>query len=338
MKIVSVYSSFESLGGAENMAVILAESLNNGAIPIILTKTPFKLIHKNYSSKNIIFEKFTLHNILKYNNENTIFVSHSRKETSLLMLINVFLLRKLFLIHVAHNTFANLSLFTWLPTNIIAVSNAVMQNLVEYFKVKRERINVIYNGIVDVGIRFDAKKNVRLQNKIKIICAGRICSIKQQVKFVENTKGNLNDNIEVFFAGVGDELSLLKDAIGSCDQYKMLGDINIKNELQNYDYVILVSQKEGMALSLIEGCMFGKPLITNDINAALEVNINGYNGFVARDWKELSNTINSLPNSSSDEYKRLSQNARKQYEELFLFEKMINSYKNTIKSIIDASF
>jgi glycosyltransferase involved in cell wall biosynthesis len=84
---------------------------------------------------------------------------------------------------------------------------------------------------------------------------------------------------------------------------------------------------------LIEGCMFRKPLITNDIASVLEVNKHGYNGFVAKNWNELINIFNSLPDPVSDEYKRLSYNAKRQYEEYFTLEKMIKNYKELIESI-----
>jgi glycosyltransferase involved in cell wall biosynthesis len=167
-------------------------------------------------------------------------------------------------------------------------------------------------------------------SRIKILFAGRITKVKQQIELVINTKGYLNSNIEIYFAGEGDTQALLKEAIGQSNQYKMLGYIDIKKEMKNYDYVCLFSQKEGLGNSLIEGCMFGKPLLTNDIEAVLEINEHNYNGFVAGNWKELIMCMNKLPNRFSDEYNRLSLNARKKYESCFTIDKMLSEYRDYV--------
>jgi glycosyltransferase involved in cell wall biosynthesis len=247
------------------------------------------------------------------------------------MLLNNILQNKLFIVHVAHNTFTNLRYFTILPKNIIAVSNAVKHNLIDYFKINDKRIRVIYNGIEDARVNGNEIYNgLNDTSKIKILLAGRITKVKQQVELVINTKDALNSNIEIYFAGEGDTQKLLKEAIGQSNQYKLLGYTDIKKEMKNYDYVCMFSQKEGLGNSLIEGCMFGKPLLTNDIEAVLEINEHNYNGFVAKDWKELVMHINKLPNRSSDEYNRLSSNARKKYESFFTIDKMLSEYRDYI--------
>ena len=334
MKVISVYSRFSERGGAEDMATILAEQLNDD-IPVILTRTKLELIHESYKKRNIQFSNFTLKNIMKYKKENCIIISHSRKETSTLVLLNLFLLNKLKIIHVSHCIFTNLKCFTFFPTNIVAISNAVKNNLIEYFKVEKGKIEVIYNGIEDYYIKSD-DENTGLpvkNDKIKILFAARICKLKQQVEFVKNTDGYLNNNIEIYFAGLGEDMYLLKNVINNTGQYKIIGHIDIKKEMYKYDYVCLFFIQEGLGNILVEGCMFGKPLITNNIDAVMEVNKHGYNGFVVKDWKELILCINSLPDRNSDGYKRLSYNARKHYEECFTFEKMILSYKKAIENI-----
>lgn len=52
---------------------------------------------------------------------------------------------------MAHNTFNDFRWFCWFPENIIAVSNGVKENLVNYFRLPENRITVIFNGIKDTN-------------------------------------------------------------------------------------------------------------------------------------------------------------------------------------------
>jgi glycosyltransferase involved in cell wall biosynthesis len=333
MKIVSVYDNFINKGGAQDILLLLAKKLNT-EIPVILTTSRLKMIHPAYQAQNVKFMTLNIKNILNCRLEQVIFLSHQRKLTSFLVFLNIFLIRKLFIVHIAHNTFTNLRCLTLFPQNIIAVSYSVKKNLIDYFRLNAGRITVIYNGIDDISNnKYHRSLFFTEDKKIRILLIGRLCKVKQQVELVNNTKGLLNSVILFYFAGEGDMLPQLKKAIGYSDQYRILGHIDIKKELYKYDYICLFSEKEGLGVSLVEGCMFGKPLITNDLESVQEVNINNYNGFVVHNWAELIVCINSLPTPNSDKYRQLSFNARKQYIDIFTVNKMLTAYNNALYDI-----
>ena len=203
------------------------------------------------------------------------------------------------------------------------------QNLIDYFQIKNDRITVIFNGIEDIFHNTHYTQNT---NEIKILLAGRICPVKQQIELVKQTKGKLLPHIKFYFAGTGEQIALLKQEIGNSEQYFVLGQIDIGEEMPKYDYVCLFSQNEGLGLTLIEGCMFGKPLISNDLASVQDVNINGYNGFVASTWDKLVTCLNSLPLPNSEKYQSLSKHSRALYEKRFRPFTMINEYRTIIKS------
>lgn len=331
MRIVTLYPNLKNKGGAQNIALLLAEKLNNQT-PVVLTRTPLDQIHKDYQKSNMIFVRFNLKNVLRYCGRDTIFLSHHRMLTTLLMLQSIVLFhQKLLVVHVAHNTFESLKFFTLFPRTIIAVSHGVKQNLISYFGIKEDRITVIFNGVKDIG---PIELNTCRTDEIKILLAGRLCVVKQQVELVRRTMGVLKGDIGIYFAGEGDTLNLLKESIGSSLQYHVLGQVNLNLVIKDYDYVCLFSQKEGLPVTLIEGTMFGRPLITNDLSAIRDVNIAGYNGFVVSDWSELVMCMNNLPLSSSDEYKRLADNSRRYYEKHFKEEIMIEKYRNLLLNLL----
>lgn len=333
MKVITIYPHFEERGGASDLALSLAQLLNVKEKPIVLTNSA---INKDYIQLNISFERFNFSNIRKYHSKDTIFISHHRKYTTILVLVNYFLfINKLKIIHVSHSLFYNLKWISFFPKHIVAVSNAVKENLISFFKLKEENIQVIFNGIYDYYVSNEHLDNAKFSNKeIKIILPAALLPVKQQVELVKRTKGKISSHVKIFFAGKGPDEEKLRLEIGDSDQYVMLGFVDIYKVLYDYDYVCLFSQKEGLPLSLIDGCMFKKPLITNNINSVLDINVNAYNGFVLSGWSELIKCLNNLPLVGSVEYDRLSFNSRIVYENKFSLDMMLDNYKILLSKVI----
>lgn len=330
MQVVSIYPNFANQGGAQNVVLQLAHSLNSTKLPIVLTQTKCTDITSAYLPQ-ANYKMFSWRSVCSLANKDTVFLSHHRLCTTKLMLYKLLLGRRLRVVHVAHNTFTNLRFCTLYPQKVIAVSTGVKKNLIEYFHLKSERVQVIFNGIKDL---YDANETVsNTSGKIRILLPGRICAVKQQVKIVEYCKGKLSPHIQIDFAGDGDERERLKQAIKDSSQFHYLGFVSMKDCLPHYDYVLLFSEKEGLGLSLIEGCMFGKPLITNDVPAVLDVNEDKKTGFVYPTFEKLVEGLNQLPLPGSEEYKWLSANARKKYEHRFTEERMIAAYKDVLSSV-----
>lgn len=327
MRVVSVYPNFANQGGAQDVALQLAEHLNKGVKPIVLVETPLSDIVPAYSSR-AEFLPFSWHNVRKLADGNTLFLSHHRKNTSLLLLFGGMMCKKLPLIHVAHNTFTSLKWLSYFPETIIAVSNAVKANLIEYFEVPENRVQVVFNGMKDV--RNDKVSKLH-PHEIHILLPGRICPVKQQVEMVKALRGKLAHHIHIFFAGMGEDVEILKEEIAGDAQFHYVGFLKMDEHLNEYDYVCLFSKNEGLPLSLIEGLMFGKPLITNNLPAVLDVNKSGETGFVFTDFKALAKGLNELPMPDSEEYQRLSYSTRLRYEHFFTEENMIMQYKRLIE-------
>lgn len=326
IRVVSVYPNFANRGGAQDVVLQLAEKLNPGEKPIVLTYTDLADIVSDYHSQ-AQFIPFCRKSVRYLADEHTVFLSHHRKNTSMLLLFNLLFGQKIHVVHVAHNTFTNLRQFTFFPKQIVAVSNGVKDNLIEYFRVPESHINVIFNGKPDYRNMRNRKTDTR---EIRILWPGRICEVKQQVEMVRKTRGKLAPHIHICFAGTGEELSMLKKEIECESQYHYMGFLDMADHLNEYDYVCLFSKKEGQPLSLIEGLMFGKPLITNNLLAVLDANVAKNTGFVFSDLASIVKGLNELPMPDSEEYARLSVNARLRYESLFTEERMIAQYRRVI--------
>lgn len=323
MMLISVYNNFANTGGAQDVAILLARHfVKDNHKPIVLTSTPVDKIADKYSGvaefKDLSYS--TVRHLLK-TCDNPVFLSHDRKATTRLMVYKLLGLN-FRLIHVAHNTFDNLRMLTLFPKEVVAISKGVYDNLREYFKIDMSRISMIPNGIVDKGL-----STPRHSDDVRILLAGRICPVKRQVELARYLKGHLPANVILDFAGVGEDEVALKAEINGSPNIRYLGQINVEAEIENYDYVLLFSEKEGLPLILIEACMYGKPMISNDIPGVVDINIDGRTGYVCRNYESLAERLSALPPSNSEEYKRLSINARRHYENCFTRERMLSGYE-----------
>lgn len=327
MKIFNAFTDFKTFGGAELIAINLTKGLlTKGMDTNILSNTHKRLFNDKYDVKEINTFVYS-YKLLSSLCSDDVIISHHRKVTTKLIILKKILFFKFRLIHVAHNEFFSLRFLTLYPMEIIAVSSKVKQNLISHFGISSERIKVIYNGITDIEVN---KKEIVDYPKTKILLPARINKVKQQVEIVKNLAGYLNDNVEIHFAGIGDEIEVLKEITKNNIQFKVLGFVTISDIMQNYDYVMLYSKVEGLPTVLIEACMYGKPIICNDVGGNLEILDVNRNGFLADSYESLRQKLNSLPDRNSDEYKSLCFNSRQKYSSSFTFQKMIDNYINTI--------
>lgn len=332
IKIFSFYTSFKNFGGAEKVLLNLHKYLKNEGFQCFISSFDTYNEAKKYlnvpSSEYMPF----IDSLVKLDKD-SICISHHRKITSILKLVSY--LRKIELIHVAHNLFYTLKRFSLFPKNIIAVSEAVKKNHIEYFKIPEENIIVIYNGIKDALDANGSYYKIFDKNNVKIIYPARITPIKKQVEIIRTLK-ELPPNIKIYFAGRGEqENELLELARKFCSSYEYLGHIeDLPAKLPKYDFVMLFSEKEGLPVSLVEGIMFGKPCIARNVGGCSEVVIDNYNGFIVENFEDLQNVLKKISSLTEEEYIRLSKNARSLYLEKFTEEKMLEKYKNYILKIL----
>jgi glycosyltransferase involved in cell wall biosynthesis len=333
MKIFNLYIGYDLYGGAEKVAVNIHKALRNHGLDSYLAglNIPSKN-HAEFRIKDQEYVQLNFKNVFLF--KNAIVFSHHRKLTTLLIIINKLLRLKMRIIHIAHNEFYNLKYATLLPDQIVAVSQRVKQNLIDVFKVDPDKIKIIYNGLNDeAGLASHKNEIEKPGGKISILYPGRITNVKRQVEVVKNMEGKLKEGVVIHFAGVGEESDKLNALIEKSGTFKSLGFVSIPERLPLYDYVMLFSSKEGLPLTLIEACMFSKPIICNDVGGNAEVVKNGYNGFVRSDFDELAKLCNSLPVADHAEYKKMAGSSREVFKDKFQMEKMVNNYINLIQDV-----
>lgn len=109
---------------------------------------------------------------------------------------------------------------------------------------------------------------------------------------------------------------------------------HIENVIELIDIFTLISDVEGMPLSIIEALYFGKPIIATPVGSLPNMIIDGHNGYIM-DKDQIQgiadHIIDLMENFS--QYKDMSQNSRLLYERKFkpdsLFNELLLHYKNT---------
>jgi glycosyltransferase involved in cell wall biosynthesis len=333
MKIYNIYRGFTEYGGAESVVLSIHNNLKaRRYASYIAGPDAFPALHPDYRIQKEDYLRLSPQSVGQL--KDAVVFSHHRKMTTYLRLVQKITGLRFRLIHVSHNEFHNLKPFTLFPREVIAVSGRVKENLVNYFGVAPERVKVIYNGLADGG---DGSAPGRpaaagaAPGTINILYPGRVTRVKRQLEVFEQLAGNLKPGVQIHFAGTGNQLEELKAATKDAGNFKTLGFVPIRETLPAYDYVLLFSTNEGLPLTLIEGCMFGKPIICNDVGGNLEILQDGFNGMAANSFSALARVLNSLPLPATDAYRQLSRNARSVFEQKFRQERMIGDYIDVIE-------
>lgn len=179
---------------------------------------------------------------------------------------------------------------------VIAISDAVKENLVDYFGVDKDRVSLVYNGIdVKKFLKdFSEEEKDNLKDKFGI---KRGYSVIGMVARFTPDKGHdvllraLNEilkekpNTQLMFVGDGDK----KQDVMDLSQRLNLSDnvvfvkpqINTVNALAVLDvFMFTPERREGLGLVLLEALASGKPVVATDVGGVSSVIENNVNGFL----------------------------------------------------------
>lgn len=157
------------------------------------------------------------------------------------------------------------------------------------------------------------KKDCKKRTK-KYIFIGRVTEVKNVKLMCNWFIENRNSGATLTIVGNGDLFPYIEKCAKKTDAIIVAGQWGkkeIKENLRNYDFLLLPSEKEPFGIVLLEALASGVPCITSDASGPLEI-INKDNGIIFA----LSDKINAFDHAmnrsltlSDDEYQRMCQNA-----------------------------
>ncbi|QEM02512.1 glycosyltransferase family 4 protein [Mucilaginibacter rubeus] len=330
LDIVATTSNLDEYAGAQKVLLDIHNGIKHKYNCKVLGFIPYEKVHPKYNIPASEYVKFG--NPFYLNNK--ILLVHARNVMAVIMVIKRIFFLNTRIIYIAHNVYDTHKNISFFPYNIVSISKKVTENLLGYFGLKNRNITVIYNGIKDEAAgkpQISFKQN----GKIRILYSARVIDVKRQLLIVDQLNGKLHADIEIHFAGHGPDLALLYEKCRDSVNFKALGFVDGVNELvKQADFLMLYSIQEGLPISLIEGTMYGKPLLINDVGGNLEIGVPGVNGIeLKKDWNIFADQLNSLVHLTTEEYTKMSVNSRARYETMFTYDAMVNSYTRLIDSL-----
>lgn len=215
-------------------------------------------------------------------------------------------------------------------STFICVSHGEKELAINYLKVNKNKIRVIYNGVNDKSIPLI--KN----SKSTVVSFSRFSYEKNMMASYEIVK-KTNSNIRFNWIGNGQDFNLIKERIEN-DKIDNLNLLDIKKKPQKYlapgSIYLSTSRHEGLPLSLLEAEAYGIPIVASNVVGNNEVVIDGYNGFLF-DQGDINMAVEKIELlvENSDLYNKMSKNARLDYLKRFTIEKMVDETQKIYNEI-----
>lgn len=194
------------------------------------------------------------------------------------------------------------------------------------------KVFCIYNGIKNDSIYSHEYK----LNKLEIVCVASITIRKGQKYIIDALKEYIKEkkpNFHITLIGEGNiRMQLEKEVLlnGLSEYISFTGVVNdVDSYLKKSDIFMLPSEDEGLPMSIIEAMRASLPVVSTRVGGIPEMLEDGKNGLFIDPSKEgvlhFFNVINEV------NWKQLGNNARINFENKFLLDRMIENYCRVLK-------
>ena len=227
---------------------------------------------------------------------------------------------------------------------VVAISEAVRDDLISKFKVDKEKIDLIYTGIeldkfvggITEKKRIALKERWRLRDSTVIGTIGRLSSVKGQDTLLRAFKKLPRDllNKKLVLVGGGPEeerLKRLTHRLGLTDNVMFAPSVNDTiDALAIMDIFVLPSIEEGLGLSLVEAMAAGVPCVASKIGGIENLIEDGVSGLLVDpgDDDGLANAINFVL-KHGEAVENFKEKAKKRIIENFNIDDMVSRIEET---------
>lgn len=177
-----------------------------------------------------------------------------------------------------------LTLVHILGTQLVCVSERMRDYYATACWIRPSRLSVIRNGVDIASFATERRRDGRSQ-PVTVLMVGRLHPIKRHDLMIR-ALASLADlpDWRLRILGDGPNLAALEELcneLGVPDRVEFLGQRrDVAAQLGDADIFGLVSDSEGMSLSLIEALASGLPIVATDVGNNAEFVVNGRNGFL----------------------------------------------------------
>lgn len=227
-------------------------------------------------------------------------------------------------------------------TQVTAVSNAALNEIMSFGLVSREKCKVIYNGVnlskffISESLRVNWRNSLSISEDSFVFgFAGRFDPVKRQDLAIKAFVSIAYANPHTFlvFAGDGPRLNELKELVSALNlsrQVIFLGFVQDMNEFYNgLDTLLLVSDSEGLPNVILEALAVGLPCIATDVGGVREI---------------INRSEYLIPSDSPDELQRAMEEVLRENQQamndqdildIFSLQNMIILYDNLYQKLLN---
>ena len=177
--------------------------------------------------------------------------------------------------------------------NIIAVSEAVKEDLLKKIRIKPKKIEIIYDIFDFDDIDIKSKETINTNNYILNIGA---FSKEKNHKLLLEVYKSLNTDLELLLIGKGKLETKIKNyakKLGIENKVKFLGfKTNPYPYIKNAKLILLTSNDEALPGVAIEGLYLNVPIVSSDSKGIREILTDKFNIFISKNKTELIKNSN----------------------------------------------
>nr|WP_246880657.1 glycosyltransferase family 4 protein [Sporosarcina sp. 6E9] len=219
---------------------------------------------------------------------------------------------------------------------VIAVSEYDRELAIKHKVLPEHKVHTIHNGVHDQNVK---EAMVYPKETPTIIMVARFAAPKRQLQLLKALNQLRHIQWKVSFAGDGPLLHEAKEFVKQanlCDRVEFLGNRDDITELLHKSSIFaLLSDWEGLPLSILEAMRCGLPILASNVGGVKETVYDSKNGYVVskNDQDELVKKLTLLLTSTSLRLE-MGRKGRLLFEENFTFEKMYNETDSFYKVIL----
>ncbi len=229
-----------------------------------------------------------------------------------------------------------------LSDSLVAMGTQVRDDLVAAGIAPRKKFSVFFPGLAMPNFpnRSIAKSALGVdQSSVHCTFIGRLTKIKRPDRLLEVSKivHKANPSIKFLVVGDGDLAAEMKQtAFNERLPIEFLGwRSDIPTVLSATDILILTSDNEAVALTLIEASQAGVPIVTTPAGSVRDIAVDGENGFVT-DFDAISIAAGILKLADNpDLRKEMGEAGQKRARELFSISHMVESHESLYQELLN---
>ena len=214
---------------------------------------------------------------------------------------------------------------------LVAVADTMQKEVVELSRLKPFAVSRIYNGI-SLEKFAAAERDSTANGPVVVTTVARAVAVKR-LDLLLRMAAAIDTDIDYLFRIVGDgplldELKAQAKSLGVADRVEFLGHRDdVEKILAESDIYALVSDSEGLSVSLLESMASGLPSVVTDVGGNRELVADGESGLIASPGNalELTEKVTSLI-ENAERRKQFGAEARRRVETQFSIVAMTDAY------------